>query len=58
MLLGAGAGFALAQWAMPHLGLPNGLVLGDARSKLGAVFTSVAYLICVPMAAKVGRYLR
>lgn len=58
VLLGAGAGFALARWAMPHLGLPEGLVLGDARSVLGAVFTALAYLICVPVAAGVASRLR
>ncbi len=58
LLLGAGAGFALAQWVVPQLGVPDGLVLGDVRSAVGAVLTALAYLICVPVAAAVASRLR
>jgi hypothetical protein len=51
VFLGAGIGFVLARWAIPYIGPPEGLALGDRCSTLGAVFTALAYLICVPVAA-------
>ena len=58
LLLGAGAGFALGRWAMPKLGLPDGLVLADSAGTCGAVLTAIAYLISVPIAAGVASRLR
>jgi hypothetical protein len=58
VLLGAGAGFALARWAIPTLDLPNDLAFSNSPETWGAVLTAVAYLICVPVAAGVAARMR
>jgi hypothetical protein len=55
VFLGAIAGYVLARWVMPHLGVPEGLVLSNSRMTPGAVLTAIAYLICIPSAARVAQ---